>query len=74
MIPDPVTSPVLQYAWTFVQVRHARLRSGELDRGASAIEWAIITAVLAVIAVAIGKTIYDKVTQKAAEIDTTTSY
>lgn len=74
MIPNPVSNPVLQYALAFVQVRHARVRSGELDRGASAIEWAIITAVLAVIAVAIGKTIYDKVTQKAAEIDTTTSY
>ena len=39
------------------------------DRGASAIEWVIITAVLVAIAAAVGLVIYNLVVDKANELD-----
>lgn len=42
------------------------------DRGASAIEWVIISAILVVIAGAIGTIIYNKVTDKAKSINLNT--
>jgi Flp pilus assembly pilin Flp len=54
-----------------VAVRLARLRDDEeRDRGASAIEWAIITAILALLAITIGAIITKKVTDKANTINT----
>jgi hypothetical protein len=48
--------------------RLTRARSAP-DRGASTIEWVIITGILVAIAVAVGLVIYNMVTTQAASID-----
>ncbi len=63
-------SPTSVPGWTLLTVR-ARLdrlrRAGE--RGASAIEWVIITAVLVALAAAVGWFIYNLVTDRMDQID-----
>ncbi|MBT2446008.1 MULTISPECIES: hypothetical protein [unclassified Streptomyces] len=41
--------PAVDFLITFLQGRVQRARSGELDRGASAVEWVIISAVVVAI-------------------------
>ncbi|MGA4840276.1 hypothetical protein [Streptomyces sp. G45] len=41
--------PAVDFLVTFLQARVRRARSGELDRGASAVEWVIISAVVVAI-------------------------
>ncbi|MEV0847625.1 hypothetical protein [Streptomyces sp. NPDC049954] len=41
--------PAVDFLLTFIQGRYQRIRSGELDRGASAVEWVIISAVVVAI-------------------------
>ncbi|MFH8795754.1 hypothetical protein [Streptomyces sp. NPDC017941] len=41
--------PAVDFLVTFLQTRVRRARSGELDRGASAVEWVIISAVVVAI-------------------------
>ena len=54
-----------------LMARVNRLRRGDLSRGASAIEWVIISAVLGALAIAVGWVIYDKVNEKANSINIT---
>ncbi|GAA4237221.1 hypothetical protein GCM10022254_48800 [Actinomadura meridiana] len=68
---NPFNDPFVAYLRAQVAVRLARLRAEEQrDRGASAIEWAIITAILALLAITIGAIITKKVTDKANTINT----
>ncbi|WP_018653541.1 hypothetical protein [Actinomadura flavalba] len=65
------TEPTVLYLRTLLAVRLDRMRSeDERSAGASAIEWAIITAVLAAIALAIGVIIRDRIVSKAESINT----
>ncbi len=41
-----ISHPALDFLLAFVRGRVERARSGELDRGASAVEWVIISAVV----------------------------
>ncbi|MFE9453604.1 hypothetical protein [Streptomyces sp. NPDC006739] len=41
--------PAVDFLVTYLQGRVRRARSGELDRGASAVEWVIISAVVVAI-------------------------
>ncbi|GHE79213.1 hypothetical protein ABZ626_26150 [Streptomyces longispororuber] len=41
--------PAIDFLVTFLRGRVQRARSGELDRGASAVEWVIISAVVVAI-------------------------
>ncbi|MGW7007658.1 hypothetical protein ACWGCW_33855 [Streptomyces sp. NPDC054933] len=41
--------PAVTFLVTFLQGRLQRVRNGELDRGASAVEWVIISAVVVAI-------------------------
>ncbi|MFD8348367.1 hypothetical protein ACFV1X_05325 [Streptomyces coelicoflavus] len=41
--------PAVDFLVTYLQGRVERARSGELDRGASAVEWVIISAVVVAI-------------------------
>jgi hypothetical protein len=68
---NPLNDPVVSYltAWLRARVDAARR---EPDRGASAIEWAIITAILAGLAIAVGAIIVKLVTDKAKSINTNT--
>jgi Flp pilus assembly pilin Flp len=68
---NPLNDPAVVYLRALVGDRLARLRSAEEgSRGASAIEWAIITAILALIAITIGAVIQKKIQDKANSINT----
>ena len=56
------------FLWLTLLVRVDRARRD--DRGASAIEWVIITVILAGLAIAVGAIIVQKVTDKANSINT----
>ncbi|MEW2356919.1 MULTISPECIES: hypothetical protein [Thermomonosporaceae] len=68
---NPWNDPAVVYLRALLGSRIDRLRN-ETDRtrGASAIEWAIITAILAVIAITIGATIRNLIVNKANSIRT----
>ena len=69
--PKPKNDPFVAYVWSFVEARVERLRQDEdRTRGASAIEWAIITGLLAMIALGVGVVIYRKVRSAANNIKT----
>lgn len=61
--------PAVVYLTAVLRTRIARARAAE-DRGASAIELAIITAILAVIAITAGTIIYNKVKSAAGNVQT----
>ena len=68
---NPLHDPLVVYLRGMVAARFARLRAEEeRTRGASAIEWAIITAILALLAITIGAIIVKKTTDKANTINT----
>jgi Flp pilus assembly pilin Flp len=68
---NPLTDPAIVYLRALLGHRLHRLRGGtDLSRGASAIEWAIITGILALIAIGIGVTIKNKVDEAASNIKT----
>ncbi|MGP4024890.1 Flp family type IVb pilin [Actinomadura sp. 3N407] len=68
---NPMNDPIVVYLRAMAGARIARMRAPEEhDRGASAIEWAIITAILALLAITIGAVITKKVTEKANTINT----
>jgi Flp pilus assembly pilin Flp len=67
----PTNDPFVAYVWSFVEARVERLREEDArTRGASAIEWAIITGLLAMIALGVGVVIYRKVRSAANNIKT----
>ncbi|KAA1427203.1 Flp family type IVb pilin [Nocardioides antri] len=59
-------SPELQYLWIMARGHLARARDDE--RGVSAVEWVIITAVLIALAVGVGVVISSEVNDKANTI------
>lgn len=66
---NPMNDPLVVYARTYVAARIQRLRDEpDRSRGASAIEWAIITGILAFIAITIGWVIYRRVRTAADKI------
>lgn len=68
---NPLHDPFVVYLRAMAAARIARLRTEQdRSRGASAIEWAIITAILALLAITIGAIITKKVTDKANTINT----
>jgi len=70
MIQNPLNHPVIQHLVLVVEARFERVRSQDSSLGASAIELAIITAVLAAIAIAIGTIVYNKIRDTANNINT----
>jgi hypothetical protein len=69
MYRDPTTP--MGFTALMLMARVDRLRRGDLSRGASAIEWVIISAVLGALAIAVGWIIYNKVNDKANQINIT---
>lgn len=65
---NPLNEPFVEYLRVLAAKRLAAARGG--DRGASAIEWAIITGLLALIALAIFVIIKSKITSAANNINT----
>jgi hypothetical protein len=70
MIQNPLNHPVIKHLVLMVQARLERVRGEESSLGASAIELAIITAILAGIAIAIGTIIYNRIRDTANNINT----
>ncbi|MDN3357070.1 hypothetical protein [Actinomadura sp. DC4] len=67
---NPMNDPVVAYVRSYVETRIHRLRhETDRSRGASAIEWAIITGILALIAITVGWVIYRRVTAAANKIN-----
>lgn len=66
---NPLHDPYIEYFRALLGKRLAAARSSK-DRGASAIEWAIITGLLAIIALAIFLIIKNKIVGAANKINT----
>jgi Flp pilus assembly pilin Flp len=67
---NPMNDPLVAYVRSCVEMRIHRLRhETDRSRGASAIEWAIITGILALIAITVGWVIYRRVTTAANKIN-----
>ena len=66
-------SPLTPLGFVLMDLRRrvSRARSTE-DRGASAIEWVIITGIVVVLTGAVAWAIYDKVVQASNDLDVTT--
>jgi Flp pilus assembly pilin Flp len=68
---NPLHDPIIVYLRAHLATRLHHLRTEtDRSRGASAIEWAIITGILAAIAIAVGAVIRNKVSQAANSIST----
>jgi Flp pilus assembly pilin Flp len=65
---NPLDSPYILYARVLICDRVQRLRKADGSRGASAIEWAIITGLLAFIAITVGGVILLKVNTAGSNI------
>ncbi|MDX3747837.1 hypothetical protein [Streptomyces sp. AK08-02] len=62
--------PEVDFLITFLQGRVQRARSGELDRGASAVEWVIISAVVVAIVGAVAAIISAALDKGATKVGT----
>lgn len=60
----------LQYVWVSLRARIAKVRSGELDRGASAVEWVVISMIVVTIVVAVGFVLSQALSKRAGNVST----
>jgi hypothetical protein len=60
----------LDYAWVSLRARIAKARSGDLERGASAVEWVVITLIVVGMVVIAGYIISQAVQGKAKNVGT----
>jgi Flp pilus assembly pilin Flp len=67
---NPLHEPTVLYLRALLSDRVSRLRDEDTSRGASAIEWAVITGLLAFIAIGIGGLIYTAIKGAANNINT----
>jgi hypothetical protein len=58
----------LQYAWVSLRARVAKVRSGELERGASAVEWVVISMIVVTIVAVVGYAISTALRTKATTV------
>ena len=58
----------LQYTWVSLRARFAKVRSGELERGASAVEWVVISMIVVGLCIALGVIITNALTTKANNV------
>lgn len=64
----PISHPALDYAVIRLRARHARLTGEERDRGASAVEWVVISMIVVGIVIAVGVLLYNALTTKATAV------
>jgi len=60
----------LQYAWASLRARIARVRSGEMERGASAVEWVVISMIVVTIVAVVGYVISQALQTRAGNVST----
>ncbi len=58
----------LQYALVSLRARIARVRSGELERGASAVEWVVISMIVVTIVAVVGFVISQALQNRATTV------
>ncbi len=58
----------LQYAWVSLRARFAKVRSGESERGASAVEWVVISMIVVGLCVALGVVITNALNAGATNV------
>jgi Flp pilus assembly pilin Flp len=58
----------LQYVWVSLRARIARVRSGEMERGASAVEWVVISMIVVTIVAAVGVIISNALNNRANNV------
>ena len=63
-------NPALTYLWIALRARVAKARSGDLQRGASAVEWVVISMIVVTIVAAVGFLISQAVRTKAQQVST----
>jgi Flp pilus assembly pilin Flp len=59
---------IVRILWRHALLRARLVRERDLDRGATALEWAIISAILVTAAVLIGGIVYNVVQTKGSEL------
>lgn len=70
-MPRPrVNHPAVIYLWITLRARIAKVRSGELQRGASAVEWVVISMIVVTIVAAVGLLISKAIRDKAQQVST----
>ncbi len=66
---NPLNHPAVSYLEAAAWTRYYRVRREDMSRGASAVEWVVITAILVTLAFAVGGVIYKAVQDKAKDLD-----
>jgi hypothetical protein len=61
-------APAVHYLRATLSARMAAARSGDRERGASVVEWVVITTIVVVIAVTVGVLITNALTNKGNQI------
>lgn len=64
----PISHPAIEFLVTFIQGRVQRARAEETSRGASAVEWVIISAVVVTIVGVVAALINDALKGKAEKV------
>jgi Flp pilus assembly pilin Flp len=70
MFANSLFAPVVGYLRVMLSTRLAEARSEDRERGASVVEWVVITTIVVVLAVTIGVIITNALTTKAGDIST----
>jgi len=68
MIANSVFAPAVDYLRVMLSARLAAARSEDRERGASVVEWVVITTIVVVLAVTIGIIITNALNKKATDI------
>jgi hypothetical protein len=58
----------LEYVWVSLRARIAKARSGELQRGASAVEWVVISMIVVTIVALVGFAISQALTTRTSDV------
>jgi Flp pilus assembly pilin Flp len=67
---NPVYGPAITYLRVALAARYARLRDEDSERGASAVEWVVISAIVVVIILAVGIWLTSALETKAQQVCT----
>lgn len=67
---NTVYGPALHYLRVSLKARYARARSEDAERGASAVEWVVISAIVVVIIVAVGGWLLTTLENKGKQVCT----
>jgi Flp pilus assembly pilin Flp len=68
MFASSLFTPVVDYLRVMLSARLAEARSEDRERGASVVEWVVITTIVVVLAVTIGVIITNALNTKATQI------